>query len=318
MTQKKTLAISIVTWNSENEILECLENLQPLPADWEIWVADNLSSDNTVRAIRENFTHVNVIENKDNLGFAAGNNRIFERTDSDFVLLLNPDTIVSIEAVRAALEEIDSRPKVGVLGIQVTNEDEQVQHSCFSFPTVSRDLIESIGLYRFVSDEWKEQKLASAFFDHRSERKADWVMGAFMLVRRDVIEKVGGLPEDYFMFTEEMDWCYRIWQAGYEILYTPKVKVIHKFNRSAGQLPSEWRIEKTTLGKYLFCYTHFGRLKTRLIQTANFIGLNLNIWRFSGSEEHAEQTLERKIYRKFVWKAIRSNKDGLRKTLQIR
>ena len=315
MTQKNSLAISIVTWNSEKEIVDCLKNLQPLPADWEIWVADNFSGDDTVKVVRENFPHVNIIENKENLGFAAGNNQVFKRTDADFVLLLNPDTIVTLETIRSALKEIKNRPKIGALGIQVLDENLKIQKSCFSFPTVLNDFVESIGLYRFFSDEWKKEKLANAFFDHESERLTEWLMGAFVLVRREVIEKVGGLPEDYFMFTEEMDWCYRIWQAGFEILFTPKARVVHKYNRSAGQRSSDWRIEKTTLGKYLFCYIHHGKLKTRVIELFNFIGLTINILRSPGS---VDKTAEWKIYRKFVWKAMLLNKDGLRRELQKR
>src|SRR5688500_8286035 len=107
MTKKKSLTISIVTWNSENEIADCLKSLEAAPADWEIWVADNLSADNTVKVIRENFPRVKIIENRENLGFAAGNNQIFKRTDSDFVLLLNPDTVASVETIESAIEEIE-------------------------------------------------------------------------------------------------------------------------------------------------------------------------------------------------------------------
>src|SRR5687767_6657826 len=116
MTEKKSLTISIVTWNSENEIADCLKALEAAPADWEVWVADNFSADNTVKIIRENFPLVKIIENKENLGFAAGNNQIFGQTKTDYVLLLNPDTIVSVEAIEAAIEEIEKHLEVGVLG----------------------------------------------------------------------------------------------------------------------------------------------------------------------------------------------------------
>lgn len=316
MTEKKSLAISIVTWNSENEISDCLKSLEAAPADWEIWVADNFSADNTVKIIRENFPRVKIIENKENLGFAAGNNQIFRQTETDFVLLLNPDTVVSEEAIKAAMEEIEKQPKVGVLGIQAVGDDSKIQETCFNFPAFFPNLVNSIGLYRFFSDEWKEKNLSNEFFHHRSERKSDWIMGAFMLVRREVIEKVGGLPEDYFMFTEEMDWCYRIRQADFEILFSPKAAFVHKFNKSAGQKASDWRIEKTVLGKYLFCRKYYGNIKTRLIQLTDLAGLTFNIWRFSQSQK--AENLERKIYRKMVWKSLFLNKTGLKQILQKR
>lgn len=316
MSENKSLTIAIVTWNSENEIADCLNSLESAPANWEIWVADNLSADKTVNIVREKFPRVKIIENKENLGFAAGNNQIFKQTESDFVLLLNPDTIVSVEAVEAALEEIEKRPKVGVLGIQALGEDAKIQETCFSFPAFLPNLVNSVGLYRFFSDEWKEKNLSNEFFNHRSERSSDWIMGAFMLVRREVIEKVGGLPEDYFMFTEEMDWCYRIRRAGFEILFTPKVSFVHKLNKSAGQKASDWRIEKTVLGKYFFCRTHYGNFRTKLIQLTDFFGLTLNIWRFSQSR--TAENLERKTYRKIVWKSLFLSKPRLREVLQKR
>ena len=316
MTKKKSITVSIVTWNSENEIAECLKPLSEASAHWEIRVADNFSADGTVKIIRENFPRVKIIENKENLGFAAANNQIFRQTKTDFVLLLNPDTVVSVEAVEAAIEEIEKHPKVGVLGIQALGEDSRIQETCFNFPSFFPNLVNSVGLYRFFSDEWKEKNLSNEFFHHRAERKSDWIMGAFMLVRRDVIEKVGGLPEDYFMFTEEMDWCYRIRQAGFEILFSPKASFIHKFNKSAGQKASDWRIEKTVLGKYLFCRTHYGNIKTKLIQLTDLVGLTVNIWRFSRSQK--AENKERKIYRKIVWKSLFLNKTGLKEVLQKR
>ncbi len=316
MEEKKSLTISIVTWNSEDEIADCLKAFDAAPSNWEIWVVDNFSSDKTIEIIKENFPRIKIIENKENLGFAAGNNQILRQTETDFVLLLNPDTIVSVETIEAAIEEIEKHPKVGVLGIQALGNDSKIQETCFNFPTFFPNLVNSVGLYRFFSDEWKEKNLSNEFFHHRSERKTDWLMGAFMLVRREVIEKVGGLPEDYFMFTEEMDWCYRIWQAGFEILFSPKVAFIHKFNKSAGQRSSDWRIEKTTFGKYLFCRTHYGNFRTKLIQLTDLVGLTLNIWRFSGSQK--TENIERKTYRKVIWKSLFLNKAGLKEVLQKR
>ena len=305
---RKSCAIAIVTWNSAREIAECLAPLENLPANWQVWVADNASSDETVRIIEERFPFVNVIANKDNRGFAEACNQIGAATDTDFVLYLNPDSIAAPVELEKALDEIIASPEIGVLGVKITDEAGVLHKTCFKYPTLSESFIEKLNFYRFLTEKKKREFLIGAYFDHQSSRETDWLVGAFMLSRREAIDKVGGIPEDYFLFTEDIDFCYRVKQAGYKIWFSANAEIIHKGNQSAGQLPSEWRIERTILSKYAFCFIHFGWLRTRLIQMIDLTGYHLNSVIVRLRNPEAPFIVEAKIYRGFIRKALKMSR----------
>lgn len=312
-----TVTIAIVTWNSEKDIADCLQPLQELSPNWGIWIADNNSADSTVELIKEKFPRVNVIANKENLGFAEACNQIAAQSESDYLLFLNPDAVATKENLEKALNEITKQPKIGVLGVKMTFEDGEVQSTCNRFPTVFSSIIDNLGLYRFISAS-KREELLGDFFDYKNSREVEWVYGGFMLSPRKVFEEIGGMPEDYFLFAEDMDYCYQIKQAGYQIWFYADAQIIHKGNRSAGQLPSHWRIERTVLSNYAFCFKNFGWLKTRLIQlielTGNLIDY-LNIkFRTSNTNFLAEST----IYRKYILKSLKISRAETFKILHER
>lgn len=302
--KQPTAAVSIVTWNSAAEIGDCLRPLEDLPQNWEVWVVDNNSADNTAEIVREEFPFVKLIANADNRGFAEANNQVINQTETDYVLVLNPDTEAEAENLEKSLEIIEQNPQIGLLGVKLRNDDESLQTTCFHFPTLWKNFVDSIGLHRFYSAEKNVEMFAGDLFDHSRAREVDWIKGAFMLARREAIEKAGAIPEDYFLFAEDLDWCWQIKQSGYEIWFSPEVSIKHKSNKSAGQLPSRWRVEKTTLSKYLFCFKNFGWLETRLIQITDFTGLNYKILRGSLKKTQSNDLQEWKASRKEVRKSI--------------
>lgn len=305
---QKSCAVAIVTWNSAREIAECLAPLEALPENWEVWVADNASSDETVKIIVEKFPVVNVIANAENLGFAEACNQISNRTATDFVLFLNPDSIAAPSELEKALNEIAANEGIGILGVKIRDQTGKLQKTCFRFPTLFNSLIEKLGIYRLFSANQKRELLLGDYFDHRSSRETDWLYGAFMLARRAAIEKVGGIPEDYFLFAEDLDFCYRVRKSGYRIWYSADAEIVHKGNQSAGQMPSEWRVERTVSSYYAFCFIHFGWLRTRLIQLIDLTGnyLESAIVRFRKAD--SSFAAEAKIYRKFIKKALKMSR----------
>lgn len=315
---KPTVAIAIVTWNSADEIRKCLKPLQALPENWEVWVADNDSKDETVEIVKSEFPRVNLIDNKANLGFAEGCNQIINRTRTDFVLLLNPDAIADAETLNAMVTEFAPQKEVGAWAIKILYEDGRLQPNCFAFPTLRKNTIDNLGLYRFFGAKWREDVLFSDFFDHESEKNVDWLKGAFVLLRREVLDVIKGVPEDYFMFAEDLDLCWQIQKAGYKVAYNPKFTVIHLANQSAGKLPSQWRVERTTLSKYAFCFKNFGALQTRLIQLTDFVGVTAGIWNLSLRKSESNQINIWKMDRKFIWKALKSSRSDLTKILHTR
>ena len=275
--------IIIISWNSRDDIRVCLSSLGSLPPTWQLWVVDNASTDGTIEAVRAEYPWARMIANTENLGFARANNEVISRTGSDYVLLLNPDTELSAETVTAALHEIEQRPHVGVLGVQLRNTDGSLQPSCFRFPTPWLSFVESTGIHRFLPRAWRASHLLSGYWDHAESRAVDWVMGAFMLVRREAIEQVGPLPEEYFIFGEDMDWCYRMWRGGFQVWYTSSVSIVHHCNRSAGQLSSSWRADRTHRATYEFCLWHYGKTAMRFKQVTDLVGYSLRWLRYRWS-----------------------------------
>jgi len=299
-----SVAIAIVTWNSFAEIGDCLRPLAGLPKNWEVWVVDNNSADKTVEYVKNEFPFVKLVANPDNKGFAEANNQVIAKTVTDYVLLLNPDTQATVEGLEKALEIVEGTPKTGLLGVRLCNTDGSLQPTCFHFPTVWKNFIDALGLHRLFSKERIVEMFAGEWFAHDVSRKVDWVMGAFMLVRREAINKAGAIPVDYFMFAEDLDFCRQITVSGYDIRFSPEVTVLHKSNKSAGQLPSKWRAERTTLSKYLFCMKNFGLLKSRFIQLTDLFGINYKILRRSLKDRKSKDISEWKIFRREILKSI--------------
>ncbi len=299
-----TVAISIVTWNSSAEIGECLRMLKDLPENWEVWVVDNNSADNTVELVGKEFPFVKLVANSDNKGFAEANNQVINQTATDYVLLLNPDTQATIEGLEKSLEIIEENPQIGLLGVKLHNDDGSLQTTCFHFPTAWKNFVDAVGLQRIYKREKIVEMFAGDWFAHDVSRKVDWVKGAFMLVRREAINKAGAVPEDYFMFAEDLDFCWQIANNGYEIRFSPEVSVLHKSNKSAGQLSSNWRVERTTLSKYLFCLKNFGFLKARFIQLTDLLGVNYKIFRRGLKDPKSNDILEWKGSRREIFKSV--------------
>jgi GT2 family glycosyltransferase len=265
------LSIVIVTWNSAGQIEGCLSSLRSLQIEHEIWVVDNDSHDGTLGIVSSKFPSTRVIENRANLGFARANNQALERTASDYILLLNPDTVVPEGALEQALIELEARSRAGMLGVRLLNPDMSLQPSCFRFPSPWFNFLEQIGLHKLLPVSLRGRFFLSAFWDHGESRSVDWIMGAFMLIRRSVIEIAGLVPEPYFMYAEDLDWCYQLRRKGFEVWFTKEVSVIHAGNKSAGQLASRWAIEKRADSKYIFCRRAYGRVGAKLIELTDLV-----------------------------------------------
>lgn len=281
-----TLEIVIVTWNSRAEIGECLGSLEPLPQNWRVSVVDNNSSDKTTDFIKQNFPNVNLIVNQNNVGFAKANNQIITKTDSNYVLLLNPDTVASVSAIQAAIDKIKTFSGAGVLGVKILNNDGSLQHSCKRFPTPFLNFLVAFGFHTILPKSWQTENILSRYWNHDNEKQVDWVMGAFMLVTREAINKAGSISEEYFLYYEETDWCYRMWRANYEVWFTPEISVMHHQNKSGEQKSYEWRTGLKYEGKYKFCRRNYGATATKIIQATDFAGYTLRKWYYGWSSKN--------------------------------
>jgi GT2 family glycosyltransferase/lipopolysaccharide/colanic/teichoic acid biosynthesis glycosyltransferase len=194
----------------------------------EVIVVDNASDDGSVEMLRKRYPEVQRIANASNLGFAKANNLALRRARGDYLLLLNPDTIVQEDTFRVMITFFEQHPEVGLAGCKILNPDGSFQLACRrSFPTPWVAFTKLFGLSALFPTSKLFGRYNLTYLDPNETCEVDAVSGSFMMVRREVYERVGGLDEDFFMYGEDLDWCYRIQQAGWKIYYVPTTQIIH-------------------------------------------------------------------------------------------
>jgi GT2 family glycosyltransferase len=252
-----TVSVIIVTWNSAHYIRWCLDAVLSQQVDTRIIVVDNASSDSTIEILRTYGPRITLVTNDRNVGFAVATNQGIELAIGQYLLLLNPDAVLQHQALAAMVELMEANPGWGVLGPQLLNRDGSIQPSCREFPRPAHFLYEITGLSTLfprhpVFGSWR-----MGYFDHRERRRVDQPMGACLLVRRDVARLVGPLDDRRFpMFFNEVDWCYRVRQAGFETWFDPGPQVLHYLGTSIKRA----RVRMTISSHHslaLFYYKHY-------------------------------------------------------------
>jgi N-acetylglucosaminyl-diphospho-decaprenol L-rhamnosyltransferase len=231
------LSVVIVTWNSASFIGPCLDALRAnTRRNAECLVVDNASSDDTVGIIRRDNPWVTLLEPGRNLGFAAANNLALQRATGRYLLLLNPDTEVQPGALDALAGLLDRRPAAGAVGARLLNSDGTLQFSTYRLPTAATLAWEYFLRDLRRTDDPRAGRYVAA--DYAVERPVEGLLGACLMVRRQVAEQVGFLDEQFILYCEEVDWCIRLRRAGWELWYTPEALVLHHSGQSAKLAPA--------------------------------------------------------------------------------
>ncbi len=223
------VSVIIVSWNTRDILRDCLRSVfeQTHEIAFEVIVTDNASHDGTVDMIRQEFPQVIVIANKDNRGFAAANNQAMEIAKGRYVLLLNPDTLVLDGAIQKSVAYADEHSDIGVLGCQVWLNEQEIQRTCFSFPSAVSLIFQKLGFRRLFPRSRIFGRVDYGWWDRDTIMDVDVVSGMYMLVRQEAMEKVGMMDEDYFVYAEETDWCFRFKKAGWRCVFWPFARIIH-------------------------------------------------------------------------------------------
>jgi GT2 family glycosyltransferase len=223
------ISVIIVNWNTRDVLCNCLHSIyeQTYAITYEVIVIDNASSDGSAEMLRAKYPKVTLIENLKNRGFAAANNQGLCLARGRYALLLNPDTLILENAIQKAVYFADRNPDTAVIGCQVLEDRSRIQQTCFSFPSVMGMIWQYTMLLRIFPRSGIFAKATLGSWDRTTERDVDVVSGMFMLVRREAINDVGLMDEDYFVYGEETDWCFRFWRAGWRCVFTPFPKIIH-------------------------------------------------------------------------------------------
>lgn len=230
------LSITIVNYNSGDLLEQCLNSVwgEGSEIEFEIFVVDNGSSDDSLGRIREAFPGVNLIRNEDNLGFARANNQAVKRSRGRYVLLLNPDTILRAKALERMVHFMDKYPRAGAVGAKLLDPEGTIQLSCRCFPSYRTALFNRYSLLtKLLPSNKFSREYLMADWGHSSAREVDWVSGACLMVRREALEEVGLLDERFFMYVEDVDWCYRAKQKGWKVYFVPQAEVVHYIGQSS-------------------------------------------------------------------------------------
>lgn len=246
------VSLVIVTWNCREYVLKCLQSVfMNQGGDFEVLVRDNGSSDGTLQAIRGAFPQVRLIGDGKNVGFAAANNEALALAQGTYIILLNPDTLLPSGALSTLVSEAGSGGDLRVVVPTLLNSDGTLQSSVHHFPTI-RNMI--------AGDLQALLKCVGVARSRRGEAgtKVDWAKGACLLLPRNVMEEVGKLDENLFMYGEDLDYCWRVHKAGYQIVWAPSVEIVHHGNVSGIQKWGRHRLVKTSQGLTYFWIKHFG------------------------------------------------------------
>jgi len=201
-----------------------------------VWVVDNASTDGSVEAVRVNYPQVHIISNAKNIGFAAANNQAIAASAGRYVLLLNSDTVVQPGALEDMCAYLETQPEVGAVGSRLLNADGTTQRSCWrGYPGLGSALIDGLYLWRLFPSLVIPDEVG--LVGHQRPQDVDHLLGACILTRRKVIEQVGLLNDGYYLFFEETDWCRRIRNSGWRIIYLPEPRIVHFGQQSMRQIP---------------------------------------------------------------------------------
>jgi GT2 family glycosyltransferase len=251
------LSIVIVSYNTKDLLRECLQSVErEVPGlSTEIFLVDNNSSDGSPLMVETEFPQVKVMRSPINLGFGAANNLALEAAQGRYIVLLNSDAFLSDGSLRMALDHMNANPRAALAGARLVGRDFSWQPSARMFPHVISDALVLTGLAaRFPKSRFFGH-FDRTWADALEPSQADWVPGAFSIIRAEVLDKVGFFDPRFFLYGEEVDLCRRIKEAGYEIWYWPDIVVIHIGGESSRQMRDDgagaqvvnWRMRSTLL-----------------------------------------------------------------------
>lgn len=234
------LSILICSWNTRDDLRACLSSLAAVrdEGSFEVIVVENNSEDGSGDMVREEFPWVRCLQQYQNLGFTGGNNLALAERQGKHALMLNSDTIVHAGALRELLAAMEARPDVGVFGPKLLNPDGSLQFSCRRFPNPVAALFRNTPLGKLFPNNRFTREYLMTDWDHSQPREVDWVSGAALLIREEALAEVHGLDPAFFMFCEDIDICWRVWEAGFKVSYWPAAVITHKIGSSTSKAPN--------------------------------------------------------------------------------
>ncbi len=253
------LSIIIINYNVKEFLLNLLDSLRKAVKNisTEIIIVDNASDDGSVEILREKFSNIKLIANKKNVGFGSANNQALQIAKGKYFLLINPDAIVREDTLIKMLEFFDKTPQVGIAGCKVLNPDGSLQLACRrGFPGPWTSFTKVMGLSKLFPKSRLFARYNLTFLDENQTYEVDAISGAFMMMRKEVYEKIGGFDQQFFMYGEDLDLCYRAQKSGYKVYYVHYTEIIHY----KGESTKRSSLDETKIfydAMHLFVRKHF-------------------------------------------------------------
>lgn len=291
LDHKTEVSFIIVNWNTKELIKQALDSIYKFAKEitFEIIVVDNNSNDGSAQMVRKHFPKAKLILNHDNLGFAKANNQGIKIAKGEFIFLFNSDAYLIDYSIKNLINRAREIAGLGAIGPQILKVDKTIQQSVGFFPDIIR-----VALWMsFIDDLPLGHLLKPYHVDHdrfyRKEQKVDWLTGAALMVPKTVIQKVGSLDGNIFMYGEDIDWCMRIKKAGFDIYFSPVAKLAHIGSGSSGKIS-----RNAILGEYkgiIYLYNkHHGKFSLQILRLLLKIGALFRVFIFAitGRKETAK------------------------------
>lgn len=278
------LTISIVNYNTGDYLVKCLQSIQSIENEAEIatYVVDNASSDDSIKKAQKLFPKVNFILNKVNLGFGKAHNQVLKKLNTEYALILNPDTLLGRAVISTMLKFMDENSDVGAATCKIVLPDGSIDLTAHrGFPTPLASLLYFLGI------DWLYHL---SLKNLNNIHEVDAISGSFFLTRKSILDNVGFFDEDFFMYAEDIDLCFRIKESGYKIMYVPDVKILHFKGVSSGLKKHSQEIttassetKKRSLDAFYetmksFYQKHYQKKYPAFINLLVYLGINLKWW----------------------------------------
>jgi len=294
---------------------------QTIDINFEVIYVDNASTDGSVEMVTRKFPQVKIIKNNENKGFIAANNQGIEIARGRYILLLNSDTIVLDNAIAKTVKFADKHPEAAAVGCKVLNPDRTLQRSCFTSHSILNFFLSATYLSKIFPKSKFFGREEMTWWDFNNVREVELIIGCYALVRREAIEQVGLMDDAYFVYGDDIDWCYRFRKSGWKILFTPDAEIIHYGGQTVKYMKYKFLFQLYG-SKLIFMRLHRNRLQFALscILVALFFFLRVPYWLTKGvlhkderkkSIQTAKSYLIGGFYCLVDWKRLLMNKEAV-------
>jgi len=275
--EKVVLSIVVVSFNTVEYLTRCIDFIRKNPptVSFEIFIVDNNSKDNSTEIVKEYYPEVKLIENSENFGFSYANNQAIVRSRGKYILILNPDTVVTKGAIDQLVNYMEENPSTGAAGAKMLNFDGSMQYSCRRFPTIFNVFFGRQSVFmRFLPYNRISRKYLMMDNDYSRNIETDWVFGASMILRRRALEEVGIFDEDYFIFVEDTDLCYRMREKGWKVYFVADAVIFHHLGVTREKF---WKttVLNHNIGMFKFFRKHYN--PNVFLQAVLYMGLSLRL-----------------------------------------